>query len=267
MKISNLNGVNKILNDLLKINYVKKLDDIKQFLNNAIIKNDLQGFVFGLSGGIDSTVIAHLCSHLNKLNTLVLIMPDSKITPKQETEDAIKVVGKLNLNHKLIDISFIVHEYSKYLEPNEIALGNLRSRIRSNILYYYSNMQNYLVVGTTDKSEYLMGYFTKFGDGAVDILPLISLYKTQLKKFAQYLQIHETIINKKSSPYILKNQSAETDIGLTYDKIDAILCCLFDKNLSIYETSKLTMLDINSITKIYDMCTKNQHKRKILPSI
>ncbi len=266
MKIFNLYNINKILNDLLQIDYINKIEKIKHFLNVATTKNNLHGFVCGLSGGIDSAVITYLCSNVNKLNTLVLIMPDSKITPRQETEDALQIVDNLNLNYKLIDISFIVHEYSKYLEPQEVALGNLRSRIRSNILYYYSNLRNYLVVGTTDKSEYLMGYFTKFGDGAVDVLPLISLYKTQLKEFARQLQISDTIINKKSSPHIIKNQFAETDIGLTYDKIDVILYCLFDKNLSINATSKLTMLNINSVTKIYNMCKKNQHKRTMIPT-
>ncbi|MCY3854095.1 MAG: NAD+ synthase [Thaumarchaeota archaeon] len=254
--------MNKILDELLQVDYASKINKIKHFLSRATIVNNLHGLVFGLSGGLDSTIIAYLCSIVNRQNTLVLIMPDPEVTPIQETKDAITIANKLKLNYKVINISLIVDTYMKHVGTHDHALGNLRSRIRSNILYYYSNMKNYLVVGTTDKSEYLLGYFTKFGDGGADALPLVSLYKTQLKKFAKQLQISERIINKKSSPHILKNQLAENDIGLTYNKIDVILYCLFDKKLSLHETSKLTSFDINSINKIFYMYKKNRHKRK-----
>ncbi len=252
-----------ILNDLIKIDYKKIVYSIKHFLSNIVFKTNLSGFVLGLSGGIDSTVIAYLCSCTHKQDTLALVMPDREITPKNETDDALKTINKLNLNYKLLDITLIVNEYKKYLDPNENALGNLRSRIRSNILYYYANITNNLVVGSTDKSEYMLGYFTKFGDGNADVLPLISIYKTQLKNLAKFLGVSDSIINKKSSPYILKNQLAEKEIGLPYEKIDLILYCIFDKKCTIEETMQLTAIGRSSIKKIYELHKKNHHKRNM----
>ena len=130
-------------------------------------------------------------------------MPDPTVSPSNETGDALKVIGSLGIDYKLIDIGIIHKRYSNYLEPDQLALGNLRARIRSNIIYYYANLKNYLVLGTSDKSEYLTGYFTKFGDGCADLLPIVSLYKTQLREFAKVLGVPNQIITKKST--VVKN--------------------------------------------------------------
>ncbi len=208
----------------------KKVDD---FLQYQLSSNNSDGLVLGLSGGIDSTVTAFLCKRTLKEKTLALIMPDSEITPKSETEDALNAVDKLGIEYKLIDIKPLVNEYSKYLEPNEFAKGNLRARIRANIQYYYANAKNHLVVGSSDKSEYLIGYFTKYGDGAADITPIISLYKTQIRKLAEFLHVPSRIIEKKSSPHLWQEHVAEEEIGHPYEEIDVILYCLFDEDMSI----------------------------------
>ena len=150
-------------------------------------------------------------------------MPDSKISPEDETNDALKIVDSLNLNYKLIDINQIHKEYYKVLEPEDRALGNLRARIRKNILYYYANSKNLSVLGSSDKSEYLIGYFTKFGDGAADVLPIASLYKTQIRELARTLDVPDNIIVKKSSPNLWPNHTAESEIGVSYEEIDTIL--------------------------------------------
>jgi len=108
-------------------------------------------------------------------------------------------------------------------------LGNLRARIRANIIYYYANLKNLLVLGTSDKSEYSIGYFTKFGDGCADLLPISNLYKTQIREFAKILEIPDNIITKKSSPNLWKDHDAEEEIGISYEEIDSILYCI-EKN-------------------------------------
>ena len=124
--------------------YTNIQQNIEWFLKNMVLQKKADGVVFGLSGGIDSAVIAYLCADVIKDKTTAIIMPDSKISPESETDDALKIVDELKLNYKLIDINQIHKEYYKILEPQDLALGNLRARIRTNILYYYSNSKNIL---------------------------------------------------------------------------------------------------------------------------
>jgi len=187
----------QILEEIKNQDYPSITKKIEDFLKTQLEKSNSDGLILGLSGGIDSSVITFLCSRVLKEKTLALVMPDSKISPKEETEDALKIIDDLGINYKLLDINLIVSEYSKYIEPNERALGNLRARVRATILYYYANSKNLLVVGSSDKSEFLIGYFTKFGDGSSDILPIVSLYKTQVREIAKFLGVPKNIIEKK----------------------------------------------------------------------
>lgn len=234
---------------------------IGSFLTQEIVQRKTQGIIFGLSGGIDSAVLAMLCNKFVQEKTLALIMPDSKITPPADTEDAIKMVDTLHLEYKLIDIGFIHKEYSKYLEPNPLASGNLGARIRANILYYYANARNYLVLGAADKSEFLIGYFTKYGDGAADLAPLVSLYKTQIRAFAKFLKVPDKIISKPSAPRLWEGHLAQTELGLGYEEIDSILYCIIDKKLPLEETARVTELPISDVDKIYQMHKRSEHKR------
>jgi NAD+ synthase len=221
--------------------------------------------VFGLSGGIDSAIIAQICARSFKDRTLALVMPDSKVSPKEETEDALYLVDTLGLEYKLIDISLIHSQFANVLEPDEKSLGNLRARIRASLLYYYSNLRDCLVVGSSDKSEFLLGYFTKFGDGSADILPIVSLYKTQVRELAKHLKIKESIIAKKSSPHLWKGHTAEDEIGITYEEIDCVLYCIEDKKMTPQEAQKTTQIDMEKIEKIHQLYKKNEHKR-IMPT-
>ncbi len=251
----------EILKEITNQNYSDITKKIEVFLKDQVSTSKTNGLILGLSGGIDSAVITFLCSRALKEKTLVLVMPDSKISPKEETEDALKIIENFGMDYKLLDINLIVSEYSKYIEPNNRALGNLRARIRTNILYYYANSKNLLVVGSSDKSEFLIGYFTKFGDGASDILPIVSLYKTQVRELARYLGVPESIILKKSSPNLWLGHIAEEEIGAQYEEIDLILYCLIDKKLSVKETVETTKIDKNIVDKIYQLYKTSEHKR------
>jgi len=238
---------------------------IEEFLKNMVSQKKADGVVFGLSGGIDSVTVAYLAAKVFGKKALALVMPDSTVTPSSETGDALKVIGELGLDYKLIDIDVIHKVYSNHLEPDELALGNLRARIRANIIYYYANLKNYLVLGTSNKSEYLIGYFTKFGDGSADILPIVELYKTQVRKFAKFLGVPNNIITKRSSPNLWKGHDAEEEIGISYEKIDVILNCLVDGNMPFPAFVNATEgIPEKDMEKIYQMYQNTQHKR-ILP--
>ena len=253
--------MNDILNKIIEQDYSSISNKIQNSLKQKLEEIKSNGVIFGLSGGVDSVVTAYLCANSIKDNTTALILPDSKISPKEETEDAIKVVDELGLNYRLLDINLIHGSYAKNLEPDDKALGNLSARIRKNIIYYYANAKNLTVLGTSDKTEHLIGYFTKFGDGAADLLPISSLYKNQVRGLAKYLDVPDSIIKKKSSPNLWKNHFAEIELDASYEQIDCVLYCIFDEKISIDETVKRTEIDKNTVEKIYNLYKKSKHKR------
>ncbi len=250
-----------IIDEIKNQDYASITETIEKFLSEQIEKNHEKGIILGLSGGIDSAVLAYLCKRKLKEKTLAIVMPDTSITPKIETEDALKMIALTGIEYKLIDIKPIVNEYTMYLEPNEKSRGNLRARVRTNILYYYANIKDYLVLGSSDKSEYQIGYFTKFGDGASDLAPIISLYKLQVREIAKYLGVPENIISKKSSPHLWEEHEAEKELGASYEEIDSILYCLCDKKLSVEETSKITQIEKSIVEKIHELNLNSEHKR------
>ena len=253
--------MNDILNKIIEQDYSSISNKIQNSLKQKLEEIKSNGVIFGLSGGVDSVVTAYLCANSIKDNTTALILPDSKISPKEETEDAIRVVDELGLNYRLLDINLIHGSYAKNLEPDDKALGNLSARIRKNIIYYYANAKNLTVLGTSDKTEHLIGYFTKFGDGAADLLPISSLYKNQVRGLAKYLGVPDSIIKKKSSPNLWKNHFAEIELDASYEQIDCVLYCIFDEKISIDETVKRTEIDKSTVEKIYNLYKKSKHKR------
>jgi NAD+ synthase len=107
----------------------------------------------------------------------------------------------------------------------------------------------------------MIGYFTKHGDGASDVTPIVSLYKLQVREIAKYLGVSENIISKKSSPHLWKDHEAENELGISYEEIDSILYCLFEKKLTIDETEKVTLIEKSKIQKIQELNSKSEHKR------
>jgi NAD+ synthase len=134
-------------------------------------------------------------------------------------------------------------------------------------LYHEAAIRNYLVCGTSDKSELMIGYFTKYGDGASDLMPLAGLYKTEVRELGRYLDIPKTILNKKSSPRLWKGHLAETELGITYEVIDPILQMLQEKkNASVLEISKSLRQSSDTVSKIKSMVESSAHKR-LMPAI
>lgn len=197
---------------------------IEKFIEQELHETKREKVVVGLSGGLDSAVTACLAVRaLSNKGVFSVILPDFPITPNLDVDDATELAKSLCIEFEIMNINNIKSEFLACLPRNQYAEGNLTARIRMCILYYYSFIHNGLVLGTSDKSELLLGYYTKFGDGAADLFPLGDVYKTQVKELAEYLKLPLSIRQKKSSPRLWKDQTAEEELGANYDEIDEIL--------------------------------------------
>ena len=231
-------------------------------IKEYIEESGKDGGIMGLSGGIDSSVTAMLLSRATKYFH-ILLMPSSS-TPKKDLEDAMKIIKLINAEDKytLINIDNITQEFSDAVKTTDkIIIGNIKARIRMILLYAFAQKMNYLVVGTGDKSEIMLGYFTKYGDGGVDILPIGDLYKTQVRMLGKYLGVPEDIVSKPPSPALWEGQTAEGEIGLDYETIDSILYLKFEEMRDVEEISEMTKTDIAKVQKIIRMVKTSQHKR------
>lgn len=240
---------------------------IERFILNYVSKSSAKGLVVGLSGGLDSSVVVRLAANaLGPERVCGLIMP-SDFTPEQDVSDAIDLAKTLGVRYNVIKIRSIIEAFTKVLPDNERARGNLAARVRMNILYYHAALNGYLVAGTSDKSERLVGFFTKFGDGAADILPIADLYKTDVRRLASFLKIPAAIIEKKSSPRLWKNHLAEEEIGLRYEKLDPILRLLVDRKKRPKEVAKKLGVSLNDVHRVREMVEKSYHKRSLPPFV
>jgi NAD+ synthase len=250
------------LEELLGQDYKKMSNKIEKFLSAYISKSSAKGLVIGLSGGLDSSVVLKLSVNaLGRSNVLGLVMP-SATTPREDTAHAIDLAKKLRIRYHVIDIHPLIQKFEEILPKNKEARGNLMARIRMSILYYYAGVSGYLVAGTSDKSEIQIGYFSKFGDGAADIMPIAVLYKTQVKALAQYLDVPAEIVQKKSSPRLWENHLAEEEIGMDYEIIDQILHLLVDKKIQPKDIRRKLGVSTKHVDKVKGMIEKSLHKRR-----
>ena len=207
------------------MNFESISQEIMNFIKKETESRKSNGVVLGISGGIDSTVLAFLATRaIGPENVKGLILPDETVTPANDIEDAIRICTDLKIDSEKISInkpknSFL--EIIKYTD-NMLLTGNLVARVRMCVLYYYSGLMGRLVLGSSNKTELMLGYFTKFGDGAADLLPLGDIYKTQLFGLAKYLEIPGSVIDKKSSARLWANQFTEDELGLPFTQLDKI---------------------------------------------
>ncbi|MBU1035686.1 NAD(+) synthase [bacterium] len=222
------------------------------WMKDKVIKAKAKGVVFGLSGGIDSAVVAALSIRIFPQNTLAIIIPCHSL--EADTNDALDLINKFNISYKIIDLTKVYDSFIYLLNDKEkkgsfkLAEANVKPRLRMITLYYFANKLNYLVVGTGNKSELTIGYYTKYGDGGADILPLGNLLKSQVKELAEYLGIPKKIITKPSSAGLWEGQTDEEEIGISYDQLDKYL-----------KTGKINNKIIEK--KIQDKITQSAHKR------
>jgi NAD+ synthase len=252
----------------LQVNWRPLADEITNFIGKVVDGSGAKGVVIGLSGGIDSSLVAKLCAvALGKDKVLGAILPVD-FTPPEDISDAKDLAGSLGIRVKLVSIQPGVDSFIKMLGLTEtdprakIPLANIRSRLRMVTLYYLANVHNYLVAGTGDRSEDLIGYFTKYGDGGVDFLPISHLYKTQVRELAKYLRIPSRIVNKPSSPQLYPGHKATDEIPIDYDMLDLIQMMLFDKKLSPEDASKQTGSPVELVKDVMNRHLVSEHKRR-----
>lgn len=222
---------------------------IVQWLKDELNVTKTKGFVLGLSGGLDSAVCAALTKKVTD-DCLGLILPiESDV---HDLDDASEMATVISLKTQYIDLTSVYSSLIEFLpDSNQVALGNIKARLRMVVLYYYANLNNYLVCGTGNKTELTLGYFTKYGDGASDILPLGDLYKSEVRELATALNIPEAIIEKTPSAGLWKGQTDEEEIGYSYDELDRTLQEIENNQIKGDVAKKLKF-----------RIEQNEHKRK-----
>jgi NAD+ synthase len=236
---------------------------IKEYLENAGAK----GIVLGLSGGIDSGTIAALSSlAIGGENVLGLMLPEKENINQKDIDDAKGVAEQFHLKTQVCDMSNALDglygAIPVFDQSDRLCRGNVKARTRMIYLYYYSNKQNRIVCGSSDKSETMMGYFTKWGDAAADIAPIMDLYKTQVRKLAIHLGIPKELALKPSSPALWPNQLAESELGIKYETLDLILYAL-ERFVSPEEIAKQLDVEKVLVDKVKSRWLSNEHKRRM----
>ena len=218
-----------------------------------------------MSGGIDSTLIAHLaCEAVGNDNVFGIVMP-SATTPPEDKVHGIEIAQNLGIDYKEVAIDSILDEYLSLtqLEKDNLAIGNLKARIRMSIIYYYANAKNYLVSGTGNRSEILIGYFTKHGDGACDMEPIGDLYKTEVYKLSEFLNIPKEIIKKPPRAGLWANQTDEDEIGMSYDLLDEILYLYSEKDMDDTQIAEKLDISADDVNMIINKIIRSEHKSKV----
>lgn len=234
---------------------------IKQKIEEAMVK----GVVIGLSGGLDSAIVTKLCADaLGPEKVIVIIMPD-KTTPESDIKDALGFSTTLGIEYRVIDISEMVEGFKKLLSPlylDDKAIGNIKARCRMILLYIHANIANRVVMGTSNKSELLTGYFTKFGDGGADFSPIGDLYKTQILDLAKAIGIPENIAGKPPSAGLWEGQTDESELKIQYRDLDRILLGI-ELRLDTKDIAEKVEVDRSEVQRILELVEKNVHKRKM----
>ena len=231
-------------------------DKLVLWIRDKVSAAGCKGVVLGLSGGLDSSVVAVLCHRAFPRNTLAVIMPC--YSTEQDIEHARAVAEKFSITTRTVVLDAAFDALLKVLPDEEIApdvsrltKANIKARLRMLTLYYFANQLKYMVVGSSNRDELSVGYFTKYGDGGVDIVPLGNLLKGQTKELAQFLGIPQAIIDKPPSAGLWEGQTDEGELGFSYDELDRYLA-------TGEATAELKK-------KIKSMIAASEHKRQLPP--
>ncbi len=247
----------------LAIDLARQQRAIVEFIRREVEDAGATGVVLGMSGGVDSSVTCTLCARaLGKGRVLGLLMPTDH-TPAGDRKDARELASSLGIETREVDIGRLVKCFRQAVgtKGTKLASANIQARLRMAILYYHANSTGRLVVGTGDRSEIQIGYFTKYGDGGADILPIGHLYKTQVRALGELLGLPKRVTQKPSSPRLWPGHRATDEIPADYDRLDLVLHCLFDLGLSSEEAARRAGVDSSIVEKVKRMHSMSSHKR------
>jgi NAD+ synthase len=239
------------------MDYTILADHIASWMRDKLKEAHADGYVIGLSGGIDSATTAALCKRAADDNVLGVWMPCYSV-PEDEQFSRLAAEA-LGIKLITVDLCAVYDTFLESLpEGNKMARANLKPRLRMSTAYYLAQANNYLVAGTGNKPELMVGYYTKWGDGGVDLEPLGKLYKHEVRALASILGVPQPIIDRAPSPGLWPGQTDEGEMGITYAEIDAILAA--------WEAGETPDLPADRIAKVEGMVARSEHKRAMPPS-
>ena len=247
----------------LAINCEQVAKVLSGFIRAEVLKTGFGKVVVGLSGGIDSSLSAALAVQaLGPANVIGVMMPYETSNPDSRA-DAELMTQSLGCSHRVIEITSMVKPFfTQNPEIDSVRRGNIMARMRMIVLYDVSAAEKALVLGTSNKTEYLLGYSTLWGDSACALNPLGDLYKTQVRALASHLGLPERIIQKKPSADLWIGQTDEDELGFTYDQADAVLELLVDKRFSVHQTVD-SGLSVGLVNHIMQVVRQTQYKRQM----
>ncbi len=246
------------------MNWQSVKEQLIEFLKTEVAKTSLSKVTLGLSGGLDSAVVAILCKEAFGKNLTCVLLP-SDYSSNSSIEDAKELCEKFDINYETVSIAPLINAYLQDMQEDKLRIGNFSARMRMSILYDISARDKSLVVGTSNRSELLLGYGTIFGDIACAINPIGEIYKSDEFEFARFLGVPESILNKKPSADLWENQSDEEDLGYSYKELDDVMKLLIDENKTEEE---LILMGFSKqiISTIVNRIRSNEFKGK-LPKI
>lgn len=260
----------QITEKALTLDYSKVEGEILEFIRKVVSDAKANGAVIGLSGGIDSSVVGSLCVRaLGQEKVVGILMPASN-TPKQDVEDARTLSRSWGIKGYEVDIDPISSVFLRTMPlkgGNRVAKANVKARTRMVINYYFANILGMTVAGTGDRSEDMIGYFTKFGDGGVDFLPIAHLYKTQVRQLGAHLGLPEHVVRKPASPQLWPGHKATDEIPIEYERLDLVLYGLFDLKLQPREVSERCRVGLKTVEAVLRKHRESTHKRVYPPML
>jgi NAD+ synthase len=252
---------------ILKIDQEETKQKIQRFIKDYVTKTKTKGVVLGMSGGIDSSTNAALTAmSIGGSKTHGLLMFEKETINRIDVNHALQAAKQFKIRIISIDITTLVNTIYKsipdFVESDRKAKGNIKARARMLLLYYYANSKDFIVSASSDKSETMIGYYTKHGDIAADIAPQQDLYKTQIRQLAKYIGLPGAIIEKPSTPALWPDQTAEQEIGMPYEKLDLILYGL-EHFMETSQIAEQLLVPIKTVESIKKRWLETEHKRRM----
>ncbi|MFB6151038.1 MAG: NAD+ synthase [Haloarculaceae archaeon] len=244
-------------------------EHVVEFVRSEVDAAGLDRVVIGLSGGVDSTLTSHLLVEaVGAGNVHALVMP-SEVNREENMSDAERVASELlGVEYDVVAVEPIVEAFlDAYPDAadDRVAVGNVRVRARAVLNYLVANHEDALVVGTGNRSEALVGYFTKYGDGAVDCHPIANLYKAQVRQLAKHVGVPDGMAEKTPSAGMWVGQTDEGELGVDYPTLDSILALHVDGGLSASATARHIGVDEAAVHRVRELHERSAHKRRTPP--